>query len=98
MTIKVGDRIPSLTLKKMGEKGPENITTDEIRRPTSVLGVMSPKPTVVMVVMAQYMAVGMLVKPFCGPSITYIKVAISKATIRTNDVNTAILRRLASSA
>jgi glutaredoxin/glutathione-dependent peroxiredoxin len=30
MTIKVGDRIPSLTLKKMGEKGPENITTDEI--------------------------------------------------------------------
>jgi len=30
MTIKVGDRIPSVTLKKMGEKGPENITTDEI--------------------------------------------------------------------
>ena len=30
MTIKVGDRIPSLTLKKMGEKGPENISTDDI--------------------------------------------------------------------
>ena len=30
MTIKVGDRIPSVTLKKMGEKGPENISTDEI--------------------------------------------------------------------
>ena len=30
MTIKVGDRIPSVNLKKMGEKGPENISTDEI--------------------------------------------------------------------
>lgn len=30
MTIQVGDRIPSLTLKKMGEKGPENISTDDI--------------------------------------------------------------------
>ena len=30
MSIKVGDRIPSATLKKMGEKGPENITTDQI--------------------------------------------------------------------
>lgn len=30
MAIKTGDRIPSVTLKKMGEKGPENITTDEI--------------------------------------------------------------------
>jgi peroxiredoxin len=30
MTIKTGDRIPSVTLKKMGEKGPENISTDQI--------------------------------------------------------------------
>jgi glutaredoxin/glutathione-dependent peroxiredoxin len=30
MTIKVGDRIPSVTLKTMGAKGPENITTDAI--------------------------------------------------------------------
>ena len=30
MTIKTGDRIPSVTLKKMGEKGPENISTEEI--------------------------------------------------------------------
>ena len=30
MSIKVGDRIPTATLKKMGEKGPENITTDAI--------------------------------------------------------------------
>ena len=30
MSIKVGDRIPSLTLKKMGAKGPENISTDDI--------------------------------------------------------------------
>ncbi|MBP8926218.1 MAG: peroxiredoxin [Pseudomonadales bacterium] len=30
MTIKVGDRVPSVTLKKLGEKGPENISTDDI--------------------------------------------------------------------
>jgi peroxiredoxin len=30
MTIKVGDRIPSVTLKTMGAKGPENISTDQI--------------------------------------------------------------------
>jgi peroxiredoxin len=30
MTIKVGDKIPSSTLKTMGEKGPTDITTEEI--------------------------------------------------------------------
>lgn len=30
MTISVGDRIPELTLKVMGEKGPENIATNDI--------------------------------------------------------------------
>lgn len=30
MTIKVGDRIPSATLKKLGEKGPENVGTDAL--------------------------------------------------------------------
>jgi peroxiredoxin len=30
MTIKVGDRIPECTLKVMGEKGPQNITTAEL--------------------------------------------------------------------
>jgi peroxiredoxin len=30
MTIKVGDKIPSSTLKTMGDKGPTDITTDEI--------------------------------------------------------------------
>lgn len=30
MTIKAGDNIPSSTLKTMGEKGPTDITTDEI--------------------------------------------------------------------
>ena len=30
MTISVGDKLPSLTLKTMGEKGPENISTDAI--------------------------------------------------------------------
>tara|TARA_R110000772_G_scaffold245757_1_gene359251 strand:- start:51739 stop:52218 length:480 start_codon:yes stop_codon:yes gene_type:complete len=30
MTIKVGDKIPSATLKTMGEKGPVDISTDEL--------------------------------------------------------------------
>ena len=30
MTIKEGDKIPAITLKTMGEKGPEDITTDDI--------------------------------------------------------------------
>jgi|TARA_R100000005_G_scaffold95950_2_gene79722 peroxiredoxin len=30
MTIKVGDKIPSVTLKTMGEKGPVDISTDEL--------------------------------------------------------------------
>jgi glutaredoxin/glutathione-dependent peroxiredoxin len=30
MTIKVGDKIPSATLYRMGEKGPEAVTTDEL--------------------------------------------------------------------
>ncbi|MCP5146828.1 MAG: peroxiredoxin [Pseudomonadales bacterium] len=30
MTIKVGDKIPSSTLKTMGDKGPTDITTEEI--------------------------------------------------------------------
>lgn len=30
MTIKVGDKIPSVTLKVMGADGPQNVTTDEL--------------------------------------------------------------------
>jgi peroxiredoxin len=30
MTIQAGDKVPSCTLKTMGEKGPQDITTDEI--------------------------------------------------------------------
>jgi peroxiredoxin len=30
MTIQTGDKVPSLTLKTMGAKGPEDITTDDI--------------------------------------------------------------------
>jgi glutaredoxin/glutathione-dependent peroxiredoxin len=30
MTIQVGDKIPACTLKTMGEKGPEDITTEQI--------------------------------------------------------------------
>ena len=37
MTIKVGDKIPSTTLKTMGEKGPVDITTDEIFKGKKVL-------------------------------------------------------------
>ncbi|MEQ9463456.1 MAG: peroxiredoxin [Haliea sp.] len=37
MTIKVGDKIPSSTLKTMGEKGPVDITTDEIFKGKKVL-------------------------------------------------------------
>ena len=30
MTIKTGDKIPACTMKTMGEKGPTDITTDEV--------------------------------------------------------------------
>lgn len=30
MTIKAGDKVPSATLMKMGEKGPEAVTTDQL--------------------------------------------------------------------
>ena len=30
MSIKVGDRVPNATLKKMGEKGPENLSTESL--------------------------------------------------------------------
>ncbi len=30
MTVKVGDRVPSATLKTMGPEGPKNISTDEL--------------------------------------------------------------------
>ncbi len=36
-------------------------------RPRSVFGAISPKPTVVIVVIAQYTPTGMLVKPVGGP-------------------------------
>ena len=77
---------------------PSSIMKDEIRRPRSVLGVMSPKPTVVTVVMAQYTDVGMLVNPLPGPSTTYITVPRISTSIKTADKKTRILRRLAESA
>lgn len=30
MTLKVGDKVPSVTLKRMTDKGPESVTSDEI--------------------------------------------------------------------
>ena len=77
---------------------PNSIITDAIRRPRSVLGVMSPNPTVVIVVMAQYTEVGMLVKPLAGPSTTYISVPMTSTIISTAVRNTKIFRRLARSA
>ncbi len=77
---------------------PSSIMIEEIRRPRSVFGVMSPKPTVVSVVIAQYTDVGMLVKPFSGPSTMYIRVPMISTIISTASRNTMILRRLATSA
>lgn len=37
MTIKVGDKIPSVTLKHMEESGPKDITTDELFKGKKVL-------------------------------------------------------------
>ena len=45
---------------------PSSIISDAMNRPMSVFGAMSPNPTVVTVVIAQYTATGMLVKPFSG--------------------------------
>ena len=77
---------------------PSSIMTEAISRPRSVLGVMSPKPTVVMVVTAQYTAMGMLVKPLAGPSTTYMSVPMTSTIMSTAARNTMILRRLACSA
>ena len=71
---------------------PSSIITEAIARPTSVLGTRSPKPTVVMVEIAQYIATGMLVKPCSGPSTTYISVPITSTTSITKPTNTVILR------
>ena len=77
---------------------PSSIMTEAMKRPMSVLGVISPKPTVVMVVMAQYTAVGMDSNPLLGPSTTYIRVPITSTIMSTAVRNTVILRRLARSA
>ncbi len=37
MTIKVGDRVPSATLKQMTKEGPGNITTDEVFKGKTVV-------------------------------------------------------------
>ena len=51
-----------------------------------------------MVVIVQYMAVGMLVKPLCAPSMMYISVPMMSTIIKATDINTMILKRLCSSA
>ncbi len=55
---------------------------------------MSPKPTVAMVTTAQYMLLGMLVKPWLGPSITYIMVPAMMVMVMTVNRNNSTLRRL----
>ena len=42
---------------------PSSIISEAMVRPMSVRGVISPKPTVVMVLMAQYIDVGILLNP-----------------------------------
>ena len=49
---KTGQEVP-ITPRRVLVFRPSNIMKDEINRPRSVLGVMSPKPTVVTVLMAQ---------------------------------------------
>ncbi|MNW06261.1 hypothetical protein D3C71_2026340 [compost metagenome] len=66
--------------------------------PMGVRGTMSPKPVVVSVTMAQYMLTGMLVKPCCGPSTTYMMVPRMIVMMNTVPRNTKILRRLLDSA
>src|SRR5690606_29173279 len=73
---------------------PINIITEAIKRPRSVFGVISPKPTVVIVVMAQYTEAGTLLKPFSGPSTTYINVPMTITTSSTKEIKALILRRL----
>jgi hypothetical protein len=50
------------------------IAREEINSPNTVCGTISPDPTVVTVKTAQYIPRGMLVKPCCPPSTTYITV------------------------
>ncbi|MCY1556273.1 hypothetical protein D9M68_930110 [compost metagenome] len=66
--------------------------------PSGVFGTMSPKPVVVSVTTAQYMASGMLWKPCSGPSTTYITVPRITVMMNTVPRNTKILRRLLRSA
>ena len=51
-----------------------------------------------MVVIVQYMAVGMLVKPLLAPSTICISVPMMSTIISATDINTMILKRLCSSA
>ena len=69
-----------------------------IALPAVVCGAMSPKPTVAIVTMAQYMLVGMLVKPCSGPSTTYISAPKMTTSVSTAQTKTKILRRLRQSA
>ncbi|MCY1250993.1 hypothetical protein D9M72_647010 [compost metagenome] len=55
---------------------------------------MSPNPTVAIVTTAQYIALGMLVNPWLGPSITYINVPAMIVMVITVNRNSRILRRL----
>ena len=73
------------------------ISTEVTNRPNAVPGAMSPKPTVAIVTTAQYMPVGMLVKPCAGPSITYISAPKITVMVSRVAMNTAILRRLRTS-
>ena len=83
----------------------EVMAKEAIACPSRVCGEISPYPTVVIVTMAQYMLLGMLVKPLASPSIRYItdpniltsnRIENRKTTILRLDDNMAFMRRLAS--
>src|SRR5690606_28105028 len=62
--------------------------------PAMVMGVISPNPTVVRVTMAQYMDMGMLVKPLSGPSTINITVPMISTMVTTENKKIWIFIRL----
>src|SRR5690554_2209678 len=63
--------------------------------PAPVTGIISQNPTVVKVTMAQYMAMGILVKPFSEPSTINITVPMIRTMVTTENKKIWILALLA---
>lgn len=69
-----------------------------INFPAAVWGVISPKPTVVTVIMAQYMDSGILLNPLDSPSTMYMTAPTMVTTKSMVKIKIVILGRLASRA